>query len=235
MVKTKTSKNCIFEQKIVKKAEKWKGVIFVYSKWGGAGVILLNHRWKSKLGGRMQILEDQKLVRQSKRGDRAAFEALYEKYLDPMLTIAMNLLGEAAAAEDVVQEVFVRFVQSLKDFTLRGTLKGFLATCVANRARDLLRQRARRQDMPLDMAAPASAGSEEPVALAIRNEQLQILQNGLSLLPYEQREVITLRHQGGLTFKEIAACQGVPVQTVQSRYTYGLDKLRVLLNGEVPQ
>jgi RNA polymerase sigma-70 factor (ECF subfamily) len=183
----------------------------------------------------MQILEDHKLVRQSRQGDRQAFEAIYEKYLDPMLTIAMNLLGDWALAEDIVQEVFVKFIQSLKDFTLRGTLKGYLATCVANRARDLLRQKIRRQDRPLDTAAPMPADSQEPIYLAVRNEQLQILQNGLNTLPYEQREAITLRHQGGLRFKEIAACQGVSIQTVQSRYAYGMEKLRHLLNGEVSQ
>lgn len=183
----------------------------------------------------MQVLEDHKLVRQSKRGDRKAFETLYERYLDPMLTIAMNLLGDSAAAEDVVQEVFVKFVESLPRFTLRGSLKGFLATCVANRARDVLRQRARRQDRPLEAAAGAIDGGRGPIALVESSEQLQILRNGLAALPYEQREVITLRHWGGLKFKEIAACQGAAVQTVQSRYAYGMEKLRGLLNGEVTE
>ena len=183
----------------------------------------------------MQILEDQKLVRKSKQGDKAAFEVIYEKYLDPMLTIAMNLLGDWALAEDVVQEVFVKFIQSLQGFTLRGTLQGYLATCVANRARDVLRQKTRRQDRSLDAATGHSTDCQEPIYLVMQNEQLQLLQNGLGTLPYEQREVITLRHQGGLTFKAIAACQEVPIQTVQSRYAYGMEKLRVLLNGEVTQ
>jgi RNA polymerase sigma factor (sigma-70 family) len=183
----------------------------------------------------MQLFEDQKLVRQSKRGDRQAFEAIYARYLDPMLTIAMNLLGDGGLAEEVVQEVFVRFIQSLQEFTLRGTLKGFLATCVANRARDVLRQKARRQDRPLDPEIPRPADSPEPIDLAIRNEQLEILRGGLGGLPYEQREAITLRHHGELTFKQIAAAQNVPIQTVQSRYVYGMEKLRLLLNGEVTQ
>ncbi len=183
----------------------------------------------------MQVFEDQKLVRRSKQGDRQAFEAIYQKYLDPMLTIAMNLLGDGGLAEEVVQEVFVRFIQSLKSFTLRGTLKGFLATCVANRARDLLRQKHRRQDMPLDPETVPPADSAEPIELAIRSEQLEILRRGLGGLPYEQREAITLRHHGGLTFKQIAASEGVPIQTIQSRYAYGVEKLRHLLNGEVTQ
>jgi RNA polymerase sigma-70 factor (ECF subfamily) len=52
-------------------------------------------------------------------------------------------------------------------------------------------------------------------------------------LPEEQREAIVLRVHGGLKFREIAVVQGVSLKTVQSRYRYGLDRLRTLLNGEV--
>ncbi|HOK65623.1 MAG TPA: RNA polymerase sigma factor [Anaerohalosphaeraceae bacterium] len=180
-------------------------------------------------------MEDQKLVRQSKRGNRQAFEAIYRKYLDPMLTIAMNLLGDAGLAEEAVQECFIRFLRSLRDFTLHGSLKAYLAACVANRARDFLRQRTRRQENSLETLPEfpeQRTNIPPPFESAVRNEQLEILRRGLLALPYEQREVITLRHHGGLTFKKIAAAQSVPIQTVQSRYEYGLKKLRLLLNGE---
>ncbi len=183
----------------------------------------------------MRTADDHKLLRQSKQGDRAAFETLYARYLDCLLSIAMNLLGDAAAAEDVVQEVFVKFTESLPHFTLRGSLKGYLATCAANRARDVLRQRQRRQDRTLDAAEGVPDGGRGPIDLAESSEQLLLLRKGLGALPYEQREVITLRHHGGLKFKEIAALQETAIQTVQSRYAYGMEKLRVLLNGEVAQ
>ena len=181
----------------------------------------------------MQVLEDRKLVRLSKRGDRQAFETIYETYADAMLSIARGLLGDWSGAEDVVQEVFIRFVEGLPEFTLRGTLKGYLATCVANRARDLLRRKARRNDVSFESTEEPSEGGPEPIDAILQDEQLRLLQNGLSALSYEQREVLTLRHHAGLKFRAIAACQGVSVKTVQSRYAYGMEKLRVLLNGEV--
>jgi RNA polymerase sigma-70 factor (ECF subfamily) len=52
-------------------------------------------------------------------------------------------------------------------------------------------------------------------------------------VPYEQREVVILHLQGGRTFRQIAESQDMPVSTIQSRYRYGLEKLRSLLNGEV--
>jgi len=62
---------------------------------------------------------------------------------------------------------------------------------------------------------------------------LQKLSNAMTELPYEQREAIALRIHGNLRFRQIAELQNVSTKTVQSRYRYGLDKLRSTLNGEV--
>lgn len=177
------------------------------------------------------MLEDRILIWKSKGGDRQAFEAIYRKYLDHLLTIAVHLLRDPALAEDAVQEVFVRFIQSLDTFELRGSLKAFLSCCVANCCRDMLRQRKRRPAGPLD-EGDVRDPRPQPIAVLIRNEQDRRLLDGLSQLPYEQREVVILRHHGGLRFRRIAALQGTTTKTAQSRYTYGIDKLRTLLNGE---
>ncbi len=177
------------------------------------------------------MLEDKILIWKSKGGDRQAFEAIYQKYLDHLLTIAVHLLRDPALAEDAVQEVFVRFIQSLDTFELRGSLKAFLSCCVANGCRDMLRRRQRRPAGPLDedMAGPAQPA---PPAVLIRDEQDRRLLASLNELPYEQREAVILRHHGGLRFRKIAELQGTTTKTAQSRYTYGIEKLRTLLNGE---
>ncbi len=72
-----------------------------------------------------------------------------------------------------------------------------------------------------------------PLSRAIFDEELRRLADALALLPYEQREVVVLHLKGDLTFREIAAVQGGSINTVQSRYRYGIEKLRSLLNGEV--
>ncbi|MHC4331906.1 MAG: sigma factor-like helix-turn-helix DNA-binding protein [Planctomycetota bacterium] len=69
--------------------------------------------------------------------------------------------------------------------------------------------------------------------MAICSEELIKLSYALAELPYEQREVIVLRLHGDLRFRQIAKMQRVSTKTVQSRYRYGLDKLRSTLNGEV--
>jgi RNA polymerase sigma-70 factor (ECF subfamily) len=179
------------------------------------------------------MLEDKLLLWRFKRGNREAFRLIYEKYADGLLTIGANLLNEKADAEDVVQDVFISFVQSIQKFHLRGSLKGYLATCVANRSRDYLRKNKRRQTLTVNQAERATTVVKNPVQLVVRSEQLQKLSHAITELPYEQREAVVLRLHGDMRFKTIAKLQNISIKTAQSRYRYGLDKLRSIMNGEV--
>ncbi len=176
------------------------------------------------------MLDDTILLWRSKRGDRKAFDVLYERHLDTLLTVAMSLLGNARDAEDAVQEVFASFIESLDAITLRSNLRSFLAVCVANKSRDMLRRRNR----PLaDPRGPvASPEAPEPLDLVIHSEQIHRLVDALAELPYEQREVIALRIHAGLTFRAMARALNVSLGTVQSRYRYGLNNLKTALNGD---
>ncbi|MBN2591804.1 MAG: hypothetical protein JXA96_18195, partial [Sedimentisphaerales bacterium] len=67
----------------------------------------------------------------------------------------------------------------------------------------------------------------------IYNEEFQQISNAMAQLPYEQREAVVLRLQAAMKIKDIAELQGTSVKTTLSRYRYGIDKLRSILNGEV--
>ena len=175
--------------------------------------------------------EDRLLVRRLRRGDRAALGRVYEKYKDDLLTIANCLVAERAAAEDCLHDVFVNLAGQAAEFRLNSNLKGYLITCVANRARDRLRaKRWQKDNASLENISEAARKANEPTAEIINSEESAKLGKALGQLPYEQREVITLHVHGKLRFREIAKRQGVSTNTVQSRYRYGLDKLRKLLN-----
>jgi DNA-directed RNA polymerase specialized sigma24 family protein len=165
------------------------------------------------------VLEDRLLVLRFKHGNRDAFCRIYDKYRDDLLRLAVSLLNEPATAEDVVHDVF--------------TLKGYLATCVANRARNVNRAHRRKQNVGLDKAGPMASKCKRPDQWITCSEELQQLSNALAQMPYSQRETITLHLQAGMKFREIAEFQDVPTKTAQSRYRCGLDKLRSLLNSEV--
>jgi RNA polymerase sigma factor (sigma-70 family) len=177
-------------------------------------------------------MEDKLLVIRCKRGSTEALERIYEKYRKDMLILAVALLHNTSAAEDVVHDVFVSFVQTLEKFRLTGSLKSYLLTCVANRARNVNKAKyLRTVDSNLD--EPTGSDKDNPSVSISCNEQLQQLSNSMAELPYEQRETIMLHFQAGMTFKTIAQSLGISANTAKSRYRYGLDKLRLILNDEV--
>jgi RNA polymerase sigma factor (sigma-70 family) len=176
-------------------------------------------------------MEDKLLVLRCKRGSREALARIYEKYKTDLLVLSMALLNDASAAEDVVHDIFLSFVQTIERFRLTGSLRSYLLTCAANRARNINKARHRR-DVELNPAEPVSPDSDDPPELMMCNEQLRRLSDAMAQLPYDQREVIMLHFQVAMTFRAIAKTLGIPVNTAKSRYRYGLDKLRLLFENE---
>ncbi len=179
------------------------------------------------------MIEDKFLVWRFNRGDPAAFCRIYEKHRDDLLKTAAALLNDRAAIEDVLHDVFVEFARSVGRFELRGSLKGYLAICVANRARDLNRMKRRCAAVDLDEVPPRMANGAGPEQAAMSREMVARLDAAMAELPDEQREIIVLHVQSKLPFREIARLRAIPINTAMSRYRYGLDKLRSLLNGEL--
>jgi len=178
------------------------------------------------------MIEDELLKWRFKCGSREALSRIYEKYLNNLLTLAMALLNDTGAAEDVVHDVFVSFAKSAGSFKLRGSLKSYLGTCVINRARDRMRKNQRQSTRP-DKKDLKSSEENEPDQMVICSEESKQLNDAIAQLPGRQREVIILRLKGEMKFKEIARLQSASISTIQGRYRYGLDKLRSLLDGEV--
>jgi RNA polymerase sigma-70 factor (ECF subfamily) len=178
------------------------------------------------------MIEDELLKWRFKCGSREALSRIYEKYLNNLLTLAMALLNDTGAAEDIVHDVFVSFAKSADSFKLRGSLKSYLGTCVINRARDRIRTNQRQSTRP-GKTDLISSEENEPDQSVICGEESRRLNDAIAQLPDRQREVIILRLKGEMRFREIARLQGVSISTIQGRYRYGLEKLRSLLDGEV--
>ena len=178
------------------------------------------------------MFEDELLKWQFKQGSSDALCRIYLKYQNYLLTLAIALLNDVNSAEDVLHDVFVSFAESAEKFKLHGSLKHYLTACIVNRARDRFR---RKKGLPLSLELDAQILSSEKQAWekVINDEQSMMLNLALAKLPYEQKEVVTLRLKAGMRFKQISKLQNVSVSTVQGRYRYGLNKLRSILNGEI--
>jgi len=178
------------------------------------------------------MLEDKVLVLRFNRGDRGVLHRIYDKYKDDLVPLAAALLMDVSSAEDVVHDVFIAFLDSAGRFRLTGSLKGYLATCVANRARNLNKAARRHHGPALDTVPDPACDAPQPEQAAMFGEELARLGRALQQLPYEQREVLLLRSYSGMRFAAIARVQGVSINTVQGRYRYAVEKLRSLLDFE---
>lgn len=179
------------------------------------------------------MLREMQLVWRFNRGHTDALCEIYDQHKHELVTLATALLVDKSEAEDVVHDVFVGFIRSGGRFRLTGSLKGFLATCVANRARN--QNKSKRKHVPEEGAAAEAAApeNERPDQVTMFGEEMKRVGVGLAELPYEQREALVLRLCGGMRFRAIARMQGVSTNTVQGRYRYGLDKLKTLLDGQI--
>jgi len=178
------------------------------------------------------MLEDKILVWQLKRGSSDALRRIYEKYKDDLLALAISLSNDRITAEDVLHDVFISFAQYAPKLQLRTSVKSYLSSCIANRIRSLKNQENSRNEQSRTIGN-CEYGCNEPVRQVILTEQSKRIETALSELPYQQREVIVLHLHSQMKFKEIAELQGESINTIQSRYRYGLEKLRSQLDGKV--
>lgn len=178
-------------------------------------------------------MNDRLLIWKLRRADVDALRQLYDKYKGDLLKIAVILTGDASRAEDVVQDVFLKLAQSYDRIRIRGNVRNYLVTCVVNRTRSLHRASQCRPEAPLESADGLLCPNVRPEQWAVLNEQIQQLSAAMGQLPPEQREVVTLRFEAGLGFRQIARMQNVSINTVQGRFRYGLEKLRSALDSEV--
>jgi RNA polymerase sigma-70 factor (ECF subfamily) len=179
------------------------------------------------------VIEDRVLIWRFNAGDVEALRRIYQKYRRDLLAVAGALLKDRTTAEDVLHDVFVQFASEAGRFELKGSLKGYLAVCVANRARNVNRQHrsGRSEDLAEVEARPSGQG--DCLEAVVDAEHRLLVAAAMTQLPLEQREVIALHVLSSLRFRQIALQTGQSINTVQSRYRYGMEKLRSLLNGQV--
>jgi len=185
--------------------------------------------WENNLA----LLQNRLLIARFNRGDAQALQAIYDLYKKDMMTLATGLLFDKALAEDVLHEVFAKLIGLQGRLRITSNLRAYLLQAVANEARSANRARARRDPIKIDALNNSRGDIERPESEAVQTEQRQRLEQALTQLPYEQREVLLLRHYGQVKFRVIPKLHGVSMSAVQARYRYGLKKLRSLLRGDL--
>jgi RNA polymerase sigma-70 factor (ECF subfamily) len=163
------------------------------------------------------------LLSEIRSGDQVAMAQLYDRYSSVVYAVALRVLADTAAAEDVLQEVFMQLWRRPAAFDAnRGSLGPWLAVISRNRAIDLLRKRRPETDIDdvVVSVEPDMAGDAE------RSRAMGKVREAMGAMPSTQRSALEMAYFEGLTHTEIAAKTGEPLGTIKTRIRAGLLALR---------
>lgn len=179
---------------------------------------------------------DWELITAYRAGDLEAFDRLVERHQSSLFGYILNMGGRPSDADDVFQDVWMKALRKLDLFRRDGSFGGWLVRI----ARNVMIDRSRRRggdSLSLDaegteggrLLDTLKSGMAEPGEAVTASELGVRLAEAVARLPDEQREVFLLRSQTDLPFREIAAIQGVSINTALARMRYALDRLRGVL------
>ena len=162
-------------------------------------------------------------------GDRAAFGQLYDATAPKLLGVALRILRDRAAAEEAVQEAYVKIWHAAARYRPeRGSGFGWLAAIQRNQAIDLLRARPpgeRRLDLALELPDPAPG----PEAAAVAADERVRLDACIGELPVERARAVRAAYLEGWSYEELARAHGVPLNTMRTWLRRALIRLRACL------
>jgi RNA polymerase sigma-70 factor (ECF subfamily) len=169
------------------------------------------------------VEDDASLLALVRNGDEQAMASLFDRYSKIVYSVALRVLRDPAAAEDVLQEIFMQVWRTPESFTsARGSLAGWLAVVARNRSIDTLRRRR-----PTDSVEDVVLASSSNIAVEVERSSLMERARGvIATLPGEQRKTLEMAFFDGLTHSEIAEMTGDPLGTVKTRIRSALLTLR---------
>jgi len=172
------------------------------------------------------ITSDLALVTAIRSGDQGAMAALYDRFSSIVYSVALRVLQDTGAAEDVLQDIFMQLWRNPGAFDAgRGSLASWLAVITRNRAIDALRRRRPQDDIEnVVVSVEPDLASE-----AERSRAMEKVRGALETMPAAQRSALEMAYFEGLTHTEIAEKTGEPLGTIKTRIRAALISLRKVL------
>ena len=181
----------------------------------------------------MPIGEDSELVPRIQRGDLAAFEALYEKYKGLVYRTALAITRDQSAAEDILQECFVRVYAHIDRVDVDRPLSPWIHRIAVNLSYNWVTKRKRWLPSLGEVIEQFAGDPQDSPEHVLEREELQhIVQEAIHSLSFAQRVVVILFYLNGFSLEEIAYILDCPVGTVKSRLYYGRQNLRRKLGAD---
>src|SRR5881275_2531561 len=181
----------------------------------------------------MKHLSDQELMRIVQAGDFSPASEIYDRYSGRIYNFAFRFLKNSEAAEDAVQEVFVKMIRHANQFHGDAKLSTWLFSITANWCRDYLRKADNKTKESDDVLVTLPASSENsPDRNLEQRENEQRIKKALALLTPEQREAILLSRYQGLSYAEIAQIAGCSEGAVKTRVFRAMETLKKALTAD---
>ena len=174
--------------------------------------------------------DDNELLRRAAHGEGRAFHQLVDRHSGRLYRLAVSLVGNAADAEDVVQEAFVGAYRGLRTFEGRASVKTWLTRILVTQAAKWRRDNRRRTAGRTEEANEVAAGGSGTAASGAKID----LHAALQQLSNDHRQVLVLREMEQLSYEEMAEVLGVPRGTVESRLFRARAELREKLKAYLP-
>jgi RNA polymerase sigma-70 factor (ECF subfamily) len=171
--------------------------------------------------------EDLNLITRTEAGEREAFNDLVRKYQKPLYALLYRMVGNPEDASDLLQKALVKAFTGLKSFERRSTFKTWLYQIAINLAKNVYRDRARIEQVPIDNVVIRR--NPRTIENLIIKENRQLLRQALANLPEKQRITLMLRVQEEKKFEEIAAIMECSLGTAKANFHHAVQKLKVLM------
>ena len=171
------------------------------------------------------------------RGDKTGLREIYENYVGYIYRIIYEVLQNKENAEDVTSDFFIRLWDKAEQFKPGNGHRGYLATMARNMAIDFLRRHKKEeltalmQDLGTEAEEEERQGAKLPIKDTDSSVEQEVIEDmtikqALDTLKPSERQIVSLKVLGELTFKEIAQCMGIPMGTVTWKYQNAIKKLR---------
>jgi RNA polymerase sigma-70 factor (ECF subfamily) len=187
-------------------------------------------------GGEMKHLSDQQLMKIVQGGDHSPASEIYDRYSGRIYNFAYRFLRNAEAAEDAMQEVFVRMLRHANQYNGEAKLSTWLYSITGNWCRDYLRKAENRAKEPEDMLFElAGPGELRPDRELEKKENEQRIHWALGALTPDQREAILLSRYQGLSYAEIAQIAGCSEGAIKTRVFRAMETMKKALLGKASE
>ena len=175
------------------------------------------------------ILSDEELVERGKTGDDSALGILGNRHHGAVYRVALSILSDESAAQDVAQDAFIKGFQAMVGFRGEASFRTWILTIAANEARGVIRRIRRRKETAIDLAAPVQSEDKGPDETAVIASEAARARRMMEQLPEKQRLSVVFRIDEGLSFKEVGEMIGSSEGAARVNYFHGIRRLRELM------